>query len=253
MKFIISPRWHSRDEGDYIQFSDTMYFQNVKTKYYLTVYRNESITKSPVAKNPSMQNINVDTAISSLAMVTRLSNQAMVNSCKIKDENPYVPEKNIIDLDCMLNQVYLSQEKESSWTVFIHQIQPELRYNTDLLEIEGYNDKNTVYGSDIIQISHSEINALMTADVIYPEPHKVTKKVYTKKKQNDDETPEKRTKELKTVTILEPEHKSQQVYFKTYEKDSAFSEDCYEIYSMWEIIQKYAKYPGDPVRIDKNT
>ena len=87
MKFIISPRWHSRCEGDYIQFSDTMYFQNVTTKYYLTVYRNESITKSLVARTQTNQNINVDTAILSLAMQ---------NSCKIKDENPYVPEKNII-------------------------------------------------------------------------------------------------------------------------------------------------------------
>lgn len=122
-------------------------------------------------------------------------------------------------------------------------MQPELIYNEFSAEVVGYNNRDKVFGGDLISISHTEIDAMLTADIMFPEPHKREKTVKTKSFHLSSSNKDK--EEVKMVTYLIPEHKTQQVYFKEFYENSHYKDDNSNIFSMWEVEQCCSKHPGD--------
>lgn len=242
MKFKLLPRFQSRNDGEPVQISDVVYFKNVKYGTYLSVFMTPSQTDlsgTPRALEHSKK------------MVERAN-----SNNKIKPTNPLIPEKNCIDPSCKTNYIYLSQEKEYSWGFFVHQINPQIELDPNNC-IVGYNHQNLVYGGDLVRIKHTENGAYLTADIIYPQRRTKMKKLKINRPGvgvGDNIIGEDTTETVeKEVVYLQPEHGSQQVYFKSYEHASNFKDNNNDLYSLWEIEPMYTKYPGDVVKTKEFT
>lgn len=138
----------------------------------------------------------------------------------------------------------------------MHQKNPVLNFSEGIQDIITFNSKEKIYGGDLVYISHVEKNSLLTADIIYPEPRKVSKKIQLSKKSLEKDTfdiPENNTGidnlDSNYVTYLVPEHKSQQVFFKEYSEKSDFKHNTHNLFSIWEVDQLYSQYPGDLIQV----
>jgi hypothetical protein len=241
MKFKLLPRFQSRNDGEPVQISDVVYFENVKYGTYLSVFM--TCSQGDYSSNPH--------AFEHSLMVERST-----GNNKIKPTNPLIPEKNCIDPSCTTNHIYLSQDKEYSWGFFVHQINPQIELDPNNC-IVGYNHQNLVYGGDLVRIKHTENGAYLTADIIYPQRRTKMKKLKINRPHGGtaDKTEGGDATETveKEVVYLQPEHGTQQVYFKAYENASNFKENNNDLYSLWEIEPRYTKYPGDVVKTKEFT
>ena len=69
------------------------------------------------------------------------------NISTIKEKNPLIPEKNFCDPSCQKNPVYLGQEPEFSWQLFLNNGNPN-----------SHRLKNRVCGNNLVTIKHVEKN-----------------------------------------------------------------------------------------------